>query len=134
MYIRNVTLCLRDTDATGVLYFTEQLRMAQQTIEIFLKEHGFELKNLFSHKFFIPIVHADADYFLPLYVGDDLQVRMSLLEKGTTSFQMEYSFYKGDALAGKVRIVHVVVNAQSRKKMLIPEPLLGYLDKIGLAG
>ena len=121
---------MRDTDATGVLYFTEQLRIAQQTLESFLKKEGFELKNLFSQEFFIPIVHVESDYFLPLYVGDDLEIQMVLLAKGTTSFQMEYSFFRGKDLAGKVTIVHVVVNAHSRKKMEIPSTFYKYLHKL----
>src|SRR4051812_12290672 len=80
---------LRDTDATGVLYFTEQLRMALEVLEdCFSLQEMIEKEN-----FLMPIVHAESDYNAPLKVGDTVEISISCEKIGTSSFTLKYRFY-----------------------------------------
>lgn len=110
---------LRDTDATGVLYFTEQLRMALEALE-----DCFSLKEMIEKdNFLMPIVHAEADYYSPLKVGDEVEISISCEKIGTSSFTLSYRFYcpVRQLDAGKVSIVHVTVSKESGKSIPIPE-------------
>ncbi len=109
---------LRDTDATGVLYFTELQRMA---IEAF--EDHFDLKKMLGQEnFLLPIVHVEADYKVPLRCGDEVEISF-IITPGTSSLTVSYQFMLGDVLAGNVTIVHVAVDRTTLVSIPLPESL-----------
>jgi 1,4-dihydroxy-2-naphthoyl-CoA hydrolase len=123
MYIYHTQVRLKDTDATGVLYFTEQFRMALEAFEEFLKDRGFPLKQLLESSYLMPIVHAEADYFAPLTVGDALEISLKVVKLGTSSVTLEFSFRSPECKfeIGKVQIVHVVIEKEKRNSVPIPD-------------
>lgn len=133
MYQSQVTIHMRDTDATGVLYFTEQLRICQEVLERFLESCGYSLQRLLEKEdFIIPIVHAEADFFSPIFPGDKINVQMITTRIGKTSFTL--SFTCKNSLTGEevgtAEIVHVAVDKKLREKILIPTGFAEYLRKL----
>ncbi len=130
MYIYKTQVRLRDTDATGVLYFAEQFRMALEAFEEFLKDRGFSLNQLLGSEYLMPIVHADADYFSPLVVGDEVEISLRVVKLGTSSITLESHFHDPQRKinVGKVQIVHVVVDRESRTSVPIPDFLRALLE------
>lgn len=126
MFTRKICLRLYETDATGVLYFPQQLRMAQETFECFLEETGPSLGGWLKEKtYLLPVVHAEADYCKPVQVGDELEIRLSLVRIGDTSFTLATHFIlPGEILAGKTSIVHVCIDRRIWKSCPIPSELL----------
>ena len=120
-----VKIRLRDTDATGVLYFTEQMRLAVEVLE----EHFSLKKMLEKENFFLPIVHAEADYFLPLTLGDEVDITPCVKKVGTTSFALEYTFWDPDRKkeVGKVVIIHVATCKKTKKPIPLPPGVLSFL-------
>lgn len=119
---------LRDTDATGVLYFTEQLRMALETLE-----ECFSLKQLLEKEaFLMPIVHAEADYFAPLRVGDEVEISIFCEKIGTTSFSLSYHFFdsKRKIEVGRAKIVHVAVSKETKVSISLPHHLKVFLQAL----
>src|SRR5689334_7085523 len=112
MFTRKIRLRLYETDATGVLYFPQQLRMAQETLECFLEAAGPSLGGwLKESKYLLPVVHAESDYYKPIQVGDEIEIRLSVAKIGDTSFTLSTEFIlAGDILGGKTSIVHVVID------------------------
>ena len=109
---------LRDTDATGVLYFTEQLRMALEALE-----DCFSLREMLEKAYFLmPIVHAASDYYAPLKVGDEVEISIFREKIGTSSFTLNYHFYSPSRQlkVGQVSIVHVTVSKENGKSIPIP--------------
>jgi 1,4-dihydroxy-2-naphthoyl-CoA hydrolase len=123
MFIYHTQVRLKDTDATGVLYFSEQFRMALEAFEDFLKEQGFSLKKLLGSSYLMPIVHAEGDYFAPLTVGDKLEISIKVIKLGTTSVTLEFLFRDPERKldVGKVQIVHAVIDKVSRNPIPIPD-------------
>lgn len=120
-----IKIRLRDTDATGVLYFTEQLRMALDVLE----EH-FSIRDMLEKEdFLLPIVHAESNYFSPLRVGDMVDISVQVQKIGTTSFALGYQFLEpcSEKLMGNVTIVHVAVGKESGAPISLPEKVLGWL-------
>ncbi len=131
MFIYRTSVHLRDTDATGVLYFTEQLRYALEALEHFLMAQGLTLQALIQDgAFLMPIVHAESDYSAPLFAGDEIEVHLSLTNLGTTSFTLQTRLYKGGAEVGRTAIVHVTVSGETKKPIPVPESLLKILTSL----
>lgn len=133
MFSYKTSVHLRDTDATGVLYFAEQFKMALEAFEAYLKSADLPLgKILDTTHFLMPIVHAKGDYMAPLRVGDNLEIFPRLERFGTSSFTIHYRFQKGKDEVGKVSLVHATVSKETFKSIPIPEELhtlLRNLDK-----
>jgi YbgC/YbaW family acyl-CoA thioester hydrolase len=130
MYIYRTQVRLKDTDATGVIYFAEQFRMALEAFEEFLKDRGFSLKQLLESSYLMPVVHAEGDYFAPLRVGDELEISLKVAKLGVSSVTLEFSFRDPDRKldVGKVQLVHVIIEKESRSPVPIPDFLRSILE------
>ena len=124
MFTYQTTVRLSDTDATGVLYFTQQLRMALEAFEQFLKERGFGLSKLCDSPYLMPIVHAEADYLSALKVDDEIEISLSVEKIGNRSFSILYMFSdtEGKKSFGTVKLVHAFIKkGESKSTELTPE-------------
>ncbi|MBS0604039.1 MAG: acyl-CoA thioesterase [Verrucomicrobia bacterium] len=130
MFIYRTQLRLKDTDATGVLYFSEQFKFALETFEEFLKDRGFSWRELMASPFLLPVVHAEADYIAPLMVGDELEVTLKVGKIGSSSMTLQYAFRDPERKieVGRAEIVHVVVDRESRRSVPIPDFLRAILE------
>lgn len=130
MFVYRTRLRLRDTDATGVLYFSEQFNFAMETFEEFLKEKGFSLQAMTASPYLLPVVHAEADYFAPLMVGDELEISLVVEHIGTTSIILQYVLRdpKREIEVGRAKIIHVVVDRESRASVPVPDFLRALLQ------
>jgi 1,4-dihydroxy-2-naphthoyl-CoA hydrolase len=132
MFTHRMKVRLQDTDATGVLYFSEQFKMALEVFEEFLHAHGYSLKKLMQSPFLMPVVHAEADYFAPLEVGDELEISLVVEQLGTSSITFSYRFFDSSRQleVGQVKIVHVTMERQSKKAVPIPDFLRTILEAV----
>ena len=130
MFIYNTIVHLKDTDATGVLYFAQQFCMALKTWESFLACSGLSLGEILeTTDFLLPIVHAEADYKAPLRVGDRIEIGVAVEKIGTTSFTTNYRLMKEGTLVGTVKLVHVTVSRANKEPIPIPKSLLDLLSQ-----
>lgn len=132
MFSRKICLRLYETDATGVLYFPQQLRMAQETFECFLESVDSSLGGWLAQKSYLfPVVHAEADYCKPLCVGQEIEIRLSLEKIGVSSFTLSTLFVlPGEVVAGKTTIVHVAIDRASWQSCPVPEEVKKSLTKL----
>ena len=109
MFVYSTIVHLRDTDVTGVLYFSEQFNFALQTFEAFLKDRGFAGR-IFFPRLILPVVHAEGDYLAPLICGDALEISFQVAKIGTSSITCRYTLCDPERkiAVGKVEIIHVV--------------------------
>ncbi|RMH71204.1 MAG: acyl-CoA thioesterase [Gemmatimonadetes bacterium] len=125
MYIYHTSIKLHDTDAAGLLFFANQFKLAHDAYETFFNALGFNLgKMIQSGTFVLPIVHADADFTAPLFVGDRVGIRIHLGKVGRSSFTLLYDILRetGETV-GRVKTVHVAIDKQTREKIELPERL-----------
>ncbi len=122
MFERSYTIRMRDSDAAGLIYFAEQLRIAHETFEEYLESIGVGFGRLLHEKDFVfPIVHAESDYRAPLSVGDRLTIRLEVERIGETSFTLRYALRREDgAEVGTVQTVHVATSRTTRNKVPLP--------------
>jgi len=77
MFIFHDQVKIYDTDAAGILFFGSIYRLMQDAFESFFESKGYSLNEVFKSKdLLIPVVHSEADYKIPMRVGDNLQVHV----------------------------------------------------------
>ena len=118
MFEYSTTVRLFDTDAAGVLFFGNQFRLAHAAYEEFMQVNGISFdKILRDGRIMLPITKAEADYQKPLHVGDRLTIEVTIESTTDHSYTLGFQFKKEDgSLAGKIRTVHVCVDAQTWEK------------------
>ncbi|NGX26697.1 MAG: 1,4-dihydroxy-2-naphthoyl-CoA hydrolase [Chlamydiae bacterium] len=131
VYIYRRTIFLRETDATGVLYFSEQLKLGLEALEAYFLTKKFTLQQMIAKgDFLMPIVHAEVDFCLPLFVGDEVEIHLSLEEIGTSSFTLKTRCLKGGVEAATTKIIHVAIGRESGKTIPVPELVLTPLRQL----
>ncbi|MBF5058642.1 acyl-CoA thioesterase [Candidatus Neptunochlamydia vexilliferae] len=121
MFTYHRTIRVQDTDATGVLYFANQLQIGMEAFEEFLASQGFSLNEMIEKKkFLLPVVHAEADFAAPLYLGDQLEVTLSFSHIGNRSFTHTSDILKGGKKVGTVTIIHAVLCPKTKRATPIP--------------
>lgn len=132
MYIYQTKIKLHETDAAGILFFSQQFKMVHDAYEGLLEKIGFGFPELLKNKdFFLPIVHAEADFKMPLFVGDLIEIQVFVFNLGQTSLTLSYKLLNlKQELVGTAKTVHVTINKISRQKIPIPKDMREKLEDI----
>lgn len=120
---------VQDTDATGVIYFANLLQMGLEAFEEFMRVQDFSFQKMIESKeLLMPIVHAEADFFAPLTVGDEVDIRLSIKQIGTTSFTHSSEFFLNGERTGVSSIVHVAFSPKEKEAIPLPKFLVKALS------
>jgi len=129
MFVTSYKVRMSDTDMAQIIFFANQFRFTHEALEDFFEKIGISFDTLFHRNPFVfVIVHAESDYFLPLRVGDDLSIEVSIEKVGNSSLTFFFRITRGDELVGTSRIVNVCLDSESRVKMTIPDSFRKLLD------
>jgi 1,4-dihydroxy-2-naphthoyl-CoA hydrolase len=131
-YKIETTVKLYDTDAAGIMFFGNYLRVAHDAYQAYLESCGFSFADALNEgKLLIPIVHAEADYMQPLAVGDKLTVELTAAKISTHSFVLKYRLCRPDSTpVAVVSTVHVTTNRSAKDKIELPITLRQALERI----
>jgi len=130
-------LCLKrtvrfgETDAAGVVHFLELFRWCHETWEASLEKYGVALQEIFPTNQLItnqldvalPVVHCEANYFQPLYVGDTINIELYPEKINESSFVLRFKFKKNGEQIGTTNIKHVSINPITRKKCALSKQI-----------
>jgi 1,4-dihydroxy-2-naphthoyl-CoA hydrolase len=115
---------MHDTDMMGILYFARQFRFAHDALEDFFASEGFSFDKLIhDFPFLFVIVHAEADYYKTLRLGEALEIHVSIEKIGNSSMTLLYDIFRKPNLeqVGRVKTVHVALDAATRVKCPVPD-------------
>lgn len=122
---------MHHVDHAGVLFFANLYRHAHDAWEAFMHSVDIDLAQLIeAGQWRIPIVHAEADYTLPMRHGDEVDVRLLIERLGRSSIRVVYIFIDrdGEQLA-VARTTHVFVDALTNQSSEIPANLRSSLQE-----
>ena len=126
------TIHFSDTDAAGVVYFAASLSICHEAYENSLQVAGIDLKTFFtSSEIAIPIVHADIDFYQPLFCGDRIQINLTPIQLNETEFEIKYQVFNEnnlDKLIAKATTKHVSINPKMRKRTPLPLSIIQWLQ------
>lgn len=137
MRVHTYTVRMNDTDAAGRIYFADQFRIAHETFEEYMASIGHHFgRFLIEYPFMIPIVHAEADYRKPLFVGDVLRIELEVGRLGTTSFTLDYRLHRvsDETLVGTVRVTHACIDKATGATTPLPPIMRDILGGLGTSG
>ena len=131
MYKYESYVKLPETDAAGIVFFANYIRLAHDVYEKFIEEIGFSLNYVINEAdFYLLIAHTEADYKQSLKLNEKYSINLQVREIGKTSFTLNYEFYNSkDKIAAIVKTVHVTVNKTSNKPTSLDEKLKLNLKK-----
>lgn len=122
---------MEDTDATARIYFTALYRYAFEAFQKCFYEGGFDIGKLVkSSSYLLPIVHSKADYFLPLCLGDPVEVRLTVGKISEKSFTLCSQIYSDGRLCGTVTIIHAAIDKSTQTSRPLPAELCPFLKSL----
>lgn len=114
-----------DTDAGGVVYYSNYLKYFERGRTEYLRDRGFLVVEMARRGFVFPVVHLEIDYRAPALHDDLLRVETVVLEIRKSSFTLAQQVLRavdGKLLAdGKVILACV---GQGMKPQRLPEEII----------
>ncbi len=126
-----------DTDAAGVMHFYQLFRWSHEAWEQSLESYGIPAKNIFpvysannqeQISVALPIVHCEANFFLPIETGDELIVQLFPKKIDLGSFEIEIRFKRQNTDVARCLLRHLAINADSRSRCVLPEQIDLWLE------
>ncbi|MCT7948771.1 acyl-CoA thioesterase [Ancylothrix sp. C2] len=122
----------QDTDAAGVVYFANLLSICHESYEASLAEVGINLKLFFSNSsaLAVPIVHANINFFKPLFCGDSLRVKLTPKLLNENSFEIDYQVFGSETTEKSAAVAitrHVCIETKTRQRHILPAELQQWL-------
>ena len=113
---------LHDTDAAGLIFSANIIRICHHAYEALLEEIGFGMARLFEQRTMgLPIVHIEADFTRPLAVGGKVEILARVALVGRSSYRMSYELHDASGeVCATAATVHVCVDPRTRDPMDSP--------------
>ncbi len=100
------------TDAAGVVHFTEILKWAEDAEHACLEEKAIAVMPVDGGGW--PRVNVNCDYLAPVRYGDVIEVRLGIAELGKRSIDWSFEVWSGECLAARGQMVTVKLGADGR--------------------
>lgn len=117
------TVALHDSDAAGIMFSANLIRIFHQGYEAMMTWIGFGMGSLLKKRTLgLPIVHVEGDFLKPLHVGDEVDVTVRVGQIGESSYRIDYELIGRDGVRyASGNTVHVCVDPKDRTPIPVPE-------------
>ncbi|WP_414563486.1 MULTISPECIES: acyl-CoA thioesterase [unclassified Anabaena] len=123
------TVYFQDTDAAGVVYFANVLSICHEAYEASLAASDINLKDFFTNpSVAFPIVHANVDFFRPVFCGDKLEINLIPQEISVNKFEINYEIMVSEVVVAKTITRHVCIDVNSRNKQDLSGEIMQWLE------
>ncbi|MBN1300821.1 MAG: acyl-CoA thioesterase [Melioribacteraceae bacterium] len=130
MFIYKSKIKFSECDPAGVVFFANVFKMAHDAYEEFIVEADLGW-NLFSDEEVIfPVVSAEAKYFQPLKLHDEVRIQLEVGEIRDSSYSIIYRVIKSENTETVLlKTVHVCIEKENNRKTQLPEDVKFYLSE-----
>ena len=131
------TVRFGETDAAGVVHFLQLFKWCHEAWEESLEKYGIVLQDIFPTTqidisqldVVLPVVHCEANYFKPLYVGDSINIELYPEKTNDSSFILRFKFKKNAEKVAMANIKHVSINPITREKCSLSKQINLWLEE-----
>jgi 1,4-dihydroxy-2-naphthoyl-CoA hydrolase len=127
------TVYLADTDAAGVVYFACVMNMCHEAYEESLAAANISLQQLITDlELAIPIVHAEINFFRPMFCGDKLLINLVAQQLSDNEFTVNYEIIlasSSDKKLAQGNTQHVCINPITRTRVKLPQAIIDWLKQ-----
>ena len=129
-----LTVRFDEIDRAGIAYFAQVFRYCHVAYEELIAQAVGSLEDLFrSRTWATPMVHAEADYVRPMFVGDVLTIDLQVERLGEKSVTFAYEVRGEDGQPrARVRLIHAFVELEGFVARPVPEAFRAGLVRLGL--
>lgn len=128
------TIHFADTDAAGVVFFANYLRLCHEAYEEALGAAGIDLARFFADSgSVVPIAKSEVDYLRPLHAGERVSVTVIPRRLSDSSFELRFEIFRvGPAKkrAATARTEHVCISSATRERLALPPGLAEWVDGV----
>lgn len=122
-----LTVRFGDTDPAGLVYYPVIFHYFHVAMEEFFAARtplGYH-RLMADERLGFPTVKAQAEFFVPLVYGDEVEVEVEVSRLGRSSATFEYRIRRAadGALCVRASLVQVAMNLDTRRAVPIPEAL-----------
>jgi acyl-CoA thioester hydrolase len=114
MFVLPIRIYYEDTDAGGVVYHANYLKLMDRARTEWLRALGFELDQLSEHDGVVfPVRSAKLEYLKPIHFNDLIEVTAQLVGRSRTSAVFHQTIRQGELTLceGEVRLVCVDIKS-----------------------
>jgi acyl-CoA thioester hydrolase/1,4-dihydroxy-2-naphthoyl-CoA hydrolase len=130
MFSKNIKVNFFNADPAGIMFFSNIFIFAHSAYESMLESGNFTRDYFNDEEFGIPIIHSEADFYKPIFPGDEIVAQIDVTEIKESSFELTYTFKnKSQDIMAIVKTVHVFISKFSWDKTLMPANLTGLLQE-----
>ncbi len=125
MFEHTARVEMAHTDAAGVVFFARYFDLLHRAYEDLMRQLGFPLEDLLARGGqALPVIHASADYRLPLFYGECYRVEIRVLKVGRRHFELGHRLLKEhDSLCCEATTAHTLVQLEQKKAIPLPDAL-----------
>ncbi|MDB9312939.1 thioesterase family protein [Spirulina sp. CS-785/01] len=132
-FVYERTIRLRDTDAAGVVYFTQFLQFCHEAYEESLLEFGVNVQQLVAPQgIALPLVETSGKFFRPLFAGDRIIIELIPQSEKETEFKITYRLFLGEDTLKPIATAmtrHVCINGETRNREPLPQLIQDWLTQ-----
>lgn len=126
-----------ETDMAGIVHFANIIRYMESAEHAFFRSLGHSVHPRDNHKNGWPRVNCQADFHLPLYFEDLIEIRLTVARKGAKSLTFKYHIFRLEgeervlAASGSITSVHVDRDPETGKMraMAIPASIADQIEE-----
>ena len=120
-----ITVRFGDTDPAGLVYYPNIFHYFHIALEEFFTARcGLSYQRVMAdERIGFPTVNAEAEFFVPIVYGDELDVEIFVSQTGNTSATFQYGARRASdgVLCARATQIHVAMNLDTRRPVSIPE-------------
>lgn len=127
MFTTRISVEFGDTDPAGLVYYPNIFHYCHVAMERFFADVGGVPYSTLIHekKIGFPTVKAGAEFKVPIFYGDEIEIRVEVVQVGHSSIKFRYSLFRilDHVLCAQIDQVHVAMDLTTRKSIPIPNYL-----------
>jgi len=109
-----------DTDAGGVVYYANYLKLCERAKQEFFLKHGCDLFKLHFENIYLVVKEVKANYIKSILLGEDVDVSVVINKIRKASLSLHFDILCKDELRASIDIISVAVKEGS-KIVRLPE-------------
>ena len=123
-----------DCDSAGVIHFHNLLRWAHESWEESIEIYGIPHQDIFpdansrKNQIICPIVNCEANFLLPIKIGDLLSIKIFPKKINNHLFQVNTLFLKDEINVAEGKIIHCSLDVNSKLKVKLPDQLERWIE------
>ena len=130
-FVERRAIRFQEIDAAGIIFYPRILEMFHDAYAAFLASVGTPLRDVMTRTTWLaPVRHAEADYFKPLRLGDEIAVEICRAHVTETEATLGYRVSRGDEVCVVGQVVHTFVERATFKRTPLPPSVRRALEQI----